>query len=40
MSDQVSIVLAHGEFAAGLVSAVEQITGMGEPLRRDVEHAG
>lgn len=29
MSDSVSIVLAHGELAAGLVSAVEQITGMG-----------
>ena len=29
MSDPVSIVLAHGELAAGLVSAVEQITGMG-----------
>ncbi len=30
MSDPVSIVLAHGELAAGLVSAVEQITGMGD----------
>lgn len=29
MSEPVSIVLAHGELAAGLVSAVEQITGMG-----------
>jgi PTS system N-acetylgalactosamine-specific IIA component len=29
MSDSVSIVLAHGQLAAGLVSAVEQITGMG-----------
>jgi PTS system N-acetylgalactosamine-specific IIA component len=29
MSDPVAIVLAHGELAAGLVSAVEQITGMG-----------
>jgi N-acetylgalactosamine PTS system EIIA component len=29
MSNPVSIVLAHGELAAGLVSAVEQITGMG-----------
>jgi len=30
MSDAVSIVLAHGQLAAGLVSAVEQITGMGD----------
>jgi len=30
MSDSVSIVLAHGQLAAGLVSAVEQITGMGD----------
>ena len=29
MSDQISIVLAHGQLASGLVSAVEQITGMG-----------
>ncbi|HEY7859793.1 MAG TPA: hypothetical protein VIB98_00055 [Gemmatimonadaceae bacterium] len=29
MSDPVAIVLAHAELAAGLVSAVEQITGMG-----------
>jgi PTS system N-acetylgalactosamine-specific IIA component len=29
MSNPVSIVLAHGDLAAGLVSAVEQITGMG-----------
>lgn len=29
MSEPVSVVLAHGELAAGLVSAVEQITGMG-----------
>jgi N-acetylgalactosamine PTS system EIIA component len=29
MNDQPAIVLAHGELAAGLVSAVEQITGMG-----------
>jgi N-acetylgalactosamine PTS system EIIA component len=29
MSDSVSIVLAHGQLAAGLVSAVDQITGMG-----------
>ncbi len=29
MSDPVSIVLAHGQLAEGLVSAVEQITGMG-----------
>ena len=29
MSDSISIVLAHGQLAAGLVSAVEQITGMG-----------
>lgn len=30
MSDSISIVLAHGQLAAGLVSAVEQITGMGD----------
>jgi len=29
MNDQPAIVLAHGQLAAGLVSAVEQITGMG-----------
>ena len=27
-----AIVAGHGEFAAGLVSAVEQITGRGEQL--------
>jgi PTS system N-acetylgalactosamine-specific IIA component len=30
MSDRISIVLAHGQLASGLVSAVEQITGMGD----------
>ena len=30
MSDRISIVLAHGQLAVGLVSAVEQITGMGD----------
>jgi PTS system N-acetylgalactosamine-specific IIA component len=30
MSDRISIVLAHGQLASGLVSAVDQITGMGD----------
>ncbi len=30
MSDRVAIILAHGELAAGMVSAVQQITGRGD----------
>ena len=30
MSDRVAIILAHGDLAAGLVSAIQQITGRGD----------